>query len=108
MTMQVNEDYKVFVNNANNTQYAVRILTGEFKDVFVTFDSIKFTEENDGFLKMNYSYDVLSFSSDEQEIETKENEETMIRLDMVVGDIITNILNIALEESKLRVDTVNE
>jgi len=85
-------DFNYVIPNDENTTVGIKILKGEFLDTVYQYGKVKFQEEKDGAIYLQFVYNILETPLNKEELEKSSEFKNYI------GDILVNIMSANLDK----------
>lgn len=85
-------DFNYVIPESENTTVGIKILKGEFSDTVYQYGKVKFQEEEDGAIYLQFIYNVLETPLNKEDLEKSSEFKNYI------GDILVNIMSANLDK----------
>lgn len=85
-------DFNYVIPESENTTVGIKLLKGEFSDTVYQYGKVKFQEEEDGAIYLQFIYNVLESPLNKEELEKSSEFKNHI------GDILVNIMAANLDK----------
>jgi len=94
-TLKEGLDYNYVIPKTEDTTVGIKLLSGKYTDTVYQYGKVKFNEEKDGAIYLQFVYNVLETSFDVASLEKDPDFKNHI------GDILVNIISQNLEKGSI-------